>query len=259
MNNIFSLRRFSLLFNKHTTENYKTYLLSVLVLIGLLAVFLGLASYFGHGFISVNIQYAIFVCFFVGTGAIFTTSIFSDLGEQKKSISILTLPVSHFEKYLVAWIYSYLIFQGVFLMSFYGIDYLILTFGAPSNGFKNEMLNVITGQSKFRFVFYIFTTIHSFAFLGAIFFEKLHFIKTASIVLISLVILILINQPIVKAIFDVEVNKAVPFVNVNIVEGQRSYIIEPLATVKPIIFWLYCVFIASLWGAAYFKLKEKEV
>ena len=44
------------------------------------------------------------VILFIGT--IFTSTIFADLGDDKKAPGTLTLPATHFEKYLVAWLYS---------------------------------------------------------------------------------------------------------------------------------------------------------
>ena len=51
MNQTFNLNRFAALFKKHTVENYKTYLMSVGVLAGLLILFMGIASYSNGGYL----------------------------------------------------------------------------------------------------------------------------------------------------------------------------------------------------------------
>lgn len=259
MNNIFSLRRFSLLFNKHTTEYYKTYLLSVAVLLGLLAAALGFSSYVSGGVIHEKVQIAIFWFFMLGVGSIFTSMVFSDFGDKRKSISMLTLPVSHFEKYLVAWLYSFVIFQLIFVLSFYAVDYLILLIGNSGKNQGLKIINVFSSEQDYAFVFLFYAIFHSLAFLGGIFFEKIHFIKTAFVVLLLCLLAVLINQPIADALFDVKLAKVVPFVSLGIEEGGRYYLVRPLPSIEPVMFGLSLSCIALLWIGAYFKLKEKEV
>ncbi|AOM78291.1 hypothetical protein [Pedobacter steynii] len=259
MNNIFNFRRFSLLFSKHTREYYKTYLLSVAVLFGLLTAALGFLCYVSGGAIQIKTQFSIFFLFLLGAGSVFTSLVFSDFGDSRKSIAMLTLPVSHFEKYLVAWIYSFVIFQLVFLLSFYAVDFLVLTLGSSGKGEELKIMNVFSADGEHLFVFQLYMIVHSMAFLGAIFFEKIHFIKTAFVVLILSLVLILINQPMVHALFDVKLQKIVPFVNLGIEEAGRYYIINPLPSVKPLMLGLSLTFAVLLWIGAYFKLKEKEV
>ena len=259
MNNTFSFRRFSLLFNKHTTEYYKTYLLSIAVLLGLLAVVLGFASYVSGGPINKEIQFEIFFFFLLAAGSIFTSMIFSDFGDKRKSISMLTLPVSHFEKYLVAWLYSFVIFQVIFLLSFYAVDYIVLMIGNSGKSKGLNIMNVFSAERDSMFTFLFYAIFHSLAFLGAIFFEKIHFIKTAFVVLLLCLLIFLINNPIANALFDVKLEKIVPFASLGIEEGGRYYLIRPLPSIEPVMFGLSLSCIALLWIGAYFKLKEKEV
>ncbi|WP_342329101.1 hypothetical protein [Pedobacter sp. FW305-3-2-15-E-R2A2] len=259
MNNTFSFRRFSLLFSKHTTEYYKTYLLSVAVLLGLLAAILGFSSYVSGGPIHEKAQLAIFWVFLLSAGSIFTSMVFSDFGDKRKSISMLTLPVSHFEKYLVAWLYSFVIFQLIFLVSFYAVDYLVLLIGNSGESQGLKIMNVFSAEEDYKLVFLFYAILHSLAFLGAIFFEKIHFIKTAFVVLLLCLLAVLVNQPIADALFDVKLEKVVPFVSIGIQEGGHYYQISPLPSIEPVMFGLSLACIGLLWIGAYFKLKEKEV
>lgn len=259
MNNTFSFRRFSLLFSKHTIEYYKTYLLSVAVLLGLLTAILGFSSYVSGGPIHPEVQLAIFWVFLLGAGSIFTSMVFSDFGDKRKSISILTLPVSHFEKYLVAWLYSFVIFQLIFLLSFYAVDFIVLLIGNSGKSQGLKIMNVFSLEENYKLVFLFYAILHSLAFLGAIFFEKIHFIKTAFVVLLLCLLAFLINQPIADALFDAKLEKVVPFVSLGIQEGGRYYLIRPLPSVEPVMFGLSLTCVALLWIGAYFKLKEKEV
>lgn len=259
MNNTFSFRRFSLLFSKHTTEYYKTYLLSAAVLFFLLTLGLGFACYKSGGTIAEKGQFVVFLFVFLGAGSIFTSMIFVDFGDKRKSISMLTLPVSHFEKYLLAWLYSFVVFQLVFLLSFYTVDFLVLTIGKSWRDQEFKMLDVFSARGEYRFVFLFYMVFHSLAFLGAIFFEKTHFIKTAFVVFLLSVLMFLVNQPIVTALFDVKLEKIAPFVGLGIIEGGRYYEVNPLPSIGPVMLSLSFTIVVLLWIGAYFKLKEKEV
>src|SRR5688572_12726562 len=118
MNQTFNLKRFSLLFIKHTTDNYKTYLMAFSVLLGVLFLSMGFVAYMSKD-LSVRTQIPFFIFVFLIAGSIFTSIIFSDFGNKKKAIAILTLPVSNFEKYLIGWIYSFIIFQFLYIPAFY--------------------------------------------------------------------------------------------------------------------------------------------
>ncbi|MGY0041531.1 ABC transporter ATP-binding protein [Pedobacter sp. NJ-S-72] len=99
MNNIFSFQRFFKLLSKHTREQYKTYLISTAVLIGILSLMLGFTAYLSGGELGVRAQIAYFYIFLFLSGTIFTSMVFTDLSDKKKSIPALTLPVSNFERF----------------------------------------------------------------------------------------------------------------------------------------------------------------
>ncbi|WP_316745666.1 hypothetical protein [Pedobacter gandavensis] len=259
MNNIFNLSRFLQLFVKHTQEYYKTYLLSVGVIVALLATTLGYVSYLSSGNLGIKSQFTIFFCFFIGAGSIFTSMIFSDLGNSRKSIATLMLPASHFEKYLVAWIYSFLIYQLIFVLSFYAVDLLVLTVQNSGTDKKMEVLNLQTPGLTYGMALITFAVLHSLAFLGAVFFEKLHFIKTAFTVAVICLFFILINQPLASAILGIKLEKVVPLVNATLREADVRYSLEAQSSIKPIMIGMTYTIVLILWIGAYFKLKEKQV
>src|SRR5580704_16189810 len=122
MNEVFSFRRFSRLFVKHTAEHYRIYLMSI----GLLAGVLLLAGSFLFFVIpdppDPGFQEASYIMLLFLAGGIFTSTVFSDFGEKNKAIPALTLPATTFEKYLVGWLYSY----PIFLVIYTGVFYLTL-------------------------------------------------------------------------------------------------------------------------------------
>src|SRR4051794_28226809 len=104
MSNTFDIKRFGMLFKKHTLEHGKTYLLSAGVLTGIMFLTLGFMSYSSNGHLRINEQIPVFVFLSIIAGGIFTSIVFTELGDKSKAIPTLMLPASHFEKYLVAWL-----------------------------------------------------------------------------------------------------------------------------------------------------------
>jgi hypothetical protein len=256
MNNTFNLSRFGKLFIKHTVEHYKSYLMSLTVLIGVMILGGSFLVYMMDAPIDRGFQSAIFVMILLLAGTIFTSTIFADFGDKKKAVASLTLPASHFEKYLVAWLYSYLLFVIVYTAGFY----LVTLFAVNIKhfpGHPGELINIF--QKPLIEMFLLYAFLHSVAFLGAIFFETLHFIKTAFLFFIFLAILIVFNRILLGTLLGRKVEVTIPFGNlrfidngyttdINITQQQYSYLLI-FITALAVIFWV----------AAYYRLKEKQV
>ena len=259
MNNTFNFSRFALLFKKQLVEQGSTYLMSTAVLLGILTIILGFSTYSNDGYISEKTQLAFMVTALFFSGVIFTSMIFSDLGDKKKAIPMLTLPVSHLEKYLVGWLYSFIFFLLIFFTCFYTVDALTVYVGNMHVVHKNEVLNLFSKELKPYYVIPIFALLHSAAFLGAIFFERLHLIKTAFSTLVFVFVIFILNQPLLKMIFKPEIRTAVPFANVGVVDGDHVWYIDSTKDSMHILGIVLILLTVVLWTSAYFKLKEKEV
>jgi len=260
MDNIFNMQRFLKLLSKQTKENYKTYLLSLAVMAGILSILLGLVVYGNHGRLDVRVQSAFFINFLLFSGAIFTSMIFSDLGDKKKAIPVLTLPVSNFERFLVGWVYSFVIFQVVFIICFYTIDFILISIGNADPLIKNSLVGFNSETTELKIAFTVYTAIHAISFLGAVYFERLHFIKTAFVFFIFVIAIVLINQPFTRLLFDnLEGVKGIPFVGVNVQSKTDAYMINPDDGANMITGFMAIAVTFLLWTAAFFKLKEKQV
>lgn len=259
MNNIFSLRRFSQLFIKHSQEYFKTYLLSVIVLLGVSATVLGFISYSSGGNLGVKSQHVLFYFLMIGAGSIFTSMIFSDLGNSRKTIAMMTLPASHFEKYLVAWLYSFVIYQLIFVLCFYAVDIVVLNLQNSGNTGEMALLDLKNPATSYSLPLIAFSLLHSMTFLGAVFFEKLHFVKTASLVSLICLLLILINNSLANAVLGLDLDKVVPLGEARIKEGTQYFNIQAQSSIRPIIQGMAYTFVLILWIGTYFKLKEKQV
>lgn len=257
MNNVFNPKRFGRLLIKHTIEHYKSYLMSLGVLIGVLSLGIGFFTYINNDEpMNMPMQTGVFAIVLLLGGTMFTSTIFADIGDNKKSVSALTLPASHFEKYLVGWLYSYVLFQLVFLAVYPAILTVILnTRQWPA---RFEIFDVFH-HPVLPWILMCYATLHAGAMCGAIFFKKLHFIKTAFVFFIGLMILSLINKSLIEAALGRDIISAVPFAFINFSEGHNNYSISPPANTDSFFYCLTISLALILWSAAYFRLTEKQV
>lgn len=262
MNEIFNLKRFGRLFYKHTTEHYKSYLMSVTVLTCILI----LGGSFMVFMLDVRMEQSLqllllgWVILFIGT--IFTSTIFADLGDNKKAPGTLTLPATHFEKYLVAWLYSFV----VFLVASIGCFYLVMLFLLHARHFSGPPIEIFSlfysvpglGGNVMFIILILYSLFHSIAFLGAICFKKLHFIKTALLFFIMMAILIIGNNMAMHYMIHRDIIQVVPFTSVAFMEKGKYFTVnaEDFAWTGQLVY-ISMAFI--LWTAAYFRLKEKQV
>ena len=278
MNNFFSIQRFSMLLNKYHKDQLKTNLLSMAVVLALAGVLLGLSAYsHRQGIIDTKIQEAVFSFFLFMGVLIYTSRVFTELGNKKKAIQVLLLPASHFEKFLVAWVSSYLIFPLVFTMCYLAVDLLVLNIANSLSGRDNHLFTLFGEDTKVLTIMLSYTTMHALAFLGAIFFNRMHLVKTGLVTFIFCIFLFLVNKPIVSLIFKNDASVSVPFAAVSLqnggsivaVSGSDKQIDELKSkNVKGVFFNVHSIqvvrsmiFTAAflLWATAYFKLKEKQV
>ncbi|HTE02032.1 MAG TPA: hypothetical protein VK668_22240 [Mucilaginibacter sp.] len=258
MNNTFNITRFGRLFVKHTAEHYKNYLMSLTVLMGVLVLGGSFLVYLMPGPLDVGVQSVLFVLILLLAGTMFTSTIFADYGDKNKAITSLTLPASHLEKFLVAWVYSYLLFQVIFTGSYY-LVLLFLINVKHFPGQTSEMFNVFDNQGGGILIYLVFALLHSIAFFGAIFFKKLHFIKTAFVFFISIAVLIIINKIMLGILLGKEVMATPPFGDARLIENGKVSDIYLDHQDSSIVLWLMAVLVPIFWVAAYFRLKEKQV
>ena len=258
MNNIFDLRRFFMLFKKHTYEKGKEYLLSILTITVILLVGLGYTAYSTLTGLAEDIQAVIFIITLLLSGIIFTSMVFLDLSDKRKATTYLTLPASHVEKYLVNWLFSYLIFQIIFTAIFYIATYLVISLGINEVGVGNKVFNIFNTESKVYGVFYVYLIAHSIMFYGAIFFNKKHFIKTVFSLFLIGVSLTFLNKLVLSMMIVPKVYTMPPFTYLRFMEEQKYYSIE-IEPSEIFTYTLIALIVGLLWISAFYRLKEKEV
>jgi hypothetical protein len=262
MNEIFNLKRFGRLFYKHTTEHYKSYLMLITVLTCVLLLGGSFMVFLLDVHMELSLQLVLLGWVILFTGTIFTSTIFADLGDNKKALGTLTLPATHFEKYLVAWLYSFVIFLVVSISCFY----LVMLFLLHAKHFSGPQLEIFNlfyhlpgfGGNVAFIILILYSLFHSIVFLGAIYFKKLHFVKTALLFFIVIAILITFNNIAMAYMIRREIIQVVPFTSVGFIEKGKYFAVntENFGWTGQLV---YIVMAFILWTAAYFRLKEKQV
>ena len=256
MNKLFNLKRFTRLMVKHTAEHYKSYLMSLIVLIGVMILGGSFLVYMIPGSMDTGMQSMLFGTILLLAGTIFTSTIFSDFGDKTKSIVALSLPATHFEKYFLAWVYSFVFFLLIYTGSFYLILVFLLNL-KPVPGHPVEIYNVFNSQLGYLMII-LFALLHSIAFYGAIFYKKLHFIKTAFVFFICFALLILINRIFLDLLLQKRVEPSMPFGNIRLIENAKEISVNLAQSAHDPVLWIMIAVTLLFWSATYFRLKEKQ-
>lgn len=257
MNNTFSLQRFIWLFNRYTKENYKLYLVNTLVMAGMLVIVMGYFAYFKE--LSVSLQERLFMFFLLISGINVSNVSFADLWEKNRAISVLTLPVSSLEQFLVRWIYSFVIFQLLFIACFYVVDMTILSLVNRNAASTIPLINLSSSKWFFYYVFLGSALFHSVNFLGSVAFRKLNGVFATLLFLSVLIAVVVFNQGFVHFLFGNNADVELPFTSIFVQEGLSSYDLEDKVLMKTVVPFVLIASTFCLWVAAYFKLKEKQV
>ena len=258
MNNLFNLKRFLMLNKKHLFEKGKEYLLSVLSLTIILIGILAYIAYQNESGLEEGVQKIVFITAFILSGIIFTSMVFSDLGNKRKATIYLMLPASHLEKYLIPWVFSYLIFQLVFTAVFYLAASIVLNLGINEIGNENTVFNIFDHKNKVYQVFYVYLLAHSFMFYGAVYFRKKHLISTIFSLFLIGVLLSFFNKLLLSLMIKSEILMSPPFTNLRFVENFNRYYLE-VEKSSGFVITLLALITAILWISAFYRLKEKEV
>ncbi len=257
MNDIFSLSRFGALMRKELAEHYKGYLMAMALLAGAIALWVGVSNALLEKPMETDMQYVIFCIFYLGTGILFTSSIFREIGEKKSTTAILMLPASHFEKFITKWIFSFVFFQLAFVALFYLVMAPMVNTG-NFHGHKAILVDVFS-RKDLKYIVFIYAIGHSVALWGAIFFRKLHFIKTGFVALTFLLVLATINHFLLTALIGKRMTSVELFGGVRFMDaGNMRYVQLNHGNLSQAAL-LGCTLILLFWLAAYYRLKEKQV
>jgi hypothetical protein len=230
--------------------------MSIVVLLGIMVLGGAFLVFLVDMPIDEPIQSVFFMAILLLAGTIFTSTSFAALGDHRKAIPWLTLPATHFEKYLVAWLYTVLIFLLVYTALFYGVVAIAINI-RTFPGHKPRMLNIF--QPPIIWIFPLYTFLHGIAFLGAIYFKRIHFIKTAFAFFIFFAVLVFFNHVTLDLLLDKPVAAAPPFGGVRLYNNGSYQDLSIARHVQDnIMFGLLTGLTVTFWVAAFYRLKEKQ-
>jgi hypothetical protein len=259
MSQFFSFSRFLRLFSKHTAEYGGGYLLATGVLIGGVALVLGFLALMATGPLVPDMQGVIFVMGLLAAGAFFTSTVFAPLGDKRQATASLMLPASHWEKYLVGWLYAVPLFLAVYIGCFFLVDALVLQVEGRF-GPQAPLIELFSNETHLYFSLVVYLVVSAVFLWGSVFFVKQHFVRTAFAILVTAVVLALLNIPLVQALVGREVSSVVPMGGMSFQEGQEWYSVN-LSPMQNS--WFTEVLLGGLlllgWVGAYVRLTEKEV
>ncbi len=257
MNTQFNISRFVKLIKKHTAEHYKTYLMSLIVLIGVLTLGGGFFIYIVPNELTLELQTSMFVIILMVASTIFACNAFADFGDKNKATAALILPASHLEKYLFAWLFSFLVFLLIYTGTFYCIIAFLLGLSYQP-GKKTELFTPFNRGMALQMLV-LFAFLHSIAFYGSIRFKKLHFIKTGFCFFIGSAALMVFNTILLGLLTGRVIREGTPFANLRfLVNGKEIRIRLPQHRGDDVL-WIAVAVALIFWTAAYYRLKEKQV
>lgn len=271
-NNIFDRSRFISFLMKDLMENWKSNLLRVVSMYGLIVLIFFFNNYFTfENYSPANLYVAnqvesfgmvLFMWCLWGFGCVSASLTFERMKSKTGKISMLMTPVTSFEKYLVRWFLMTILFLVVFLLVYKLADYTRVLFFSllypdidiikPISllhlvGDSNEYWSLFTTNSKFLCMVSGYLLFQSFFVLGSAFWPKNAFLKTFATLLIILFIYVstamLVNGKIM-----------------NNQSGELGYLMSFSGDQIILGVTIFSFALALMnWVIAYFRFKESEV
>src|SRR4051812_8111584 len=201
-NNILSANRFGAYFKKHLVDNYRFYLLSLIVLTGILLLALLFVLFTG---ININSYSDLLPSYLIGlylAGLLFTSKSFNELGNKPQGIDYLLLPASHLEKFLT----TLLITTIGFLIVYHAAFFLAVKAFDILNSIRrgHRLVNDIAEYTKldpWYYYYYGCMISQALILLGTVYFHKYSLIKTTFSFIVFGIFLFLLNAVFTAIIF----------------------------------------------------------
>lgn len=263
MSDLFNIKRFGWLFKKTLLERpaqlWGLTSLTLVVVLLMYAVFNYVAGW-------EVAQTGSFMIGFAGGGSFLAFSVFNYFSSNASGSSYLTLPASHFEKWLCAVLITGVIFTTIFLIFFRIIDITFVSIYHKSLNPKDpfythlyESVHVFPFNSYIALqVYKMFANFTTAMLVGTLYFNKSAFIKVALIVCGLFVGGYFLNTVMANGLFD-NIDKALPFHAVFIPVGKEFGKVElPAYASKAVHFSFLYIIPAILLLTAYVRLREKE-
>ena len=263
MNDTFNMKRFGCLFKKTVLERPAQLLgMTGLTLIVVLLMY-AILKYLAPWDVAQN---GSFIIGLAGGGSFLASFVFNYFSSNAAGSSYLTLPASHFEKWLCAVLISVVLFTAIFLVFYRVIDTAFVTLYRNSLDSKSpfykesyEAVNIFPYNGFVAAQSYkMFADFTGAMLIGSLYFNKAALIKVALIVCGLIIGGYFLNSFMAHMLFN-NIDKALPFNGVFIAAGKESGKVElPSYASKAVNFCFLYIIPVILLVAAYVRLREKE-
>ena len=247
MNDVFNLKRFTLLLKEQSSKNLKLFLMgTVLVFAVLFAINLIVLISSGFQIIKFDDRLGIYAVSIFPAAFLLSSTWFTYLSKRAPETGNLLLPVSAFERILVAFIINVIVFSLIYFLIVLSIEIILFQ--------HFEILYYFTHFFKYHLFYSSLFLFQSFFLFGSLIFKKAATIKTGFAIFICFIILQLINNLVMSIVFRNvhNINYSMMFFN------NEAFLITPL-NIRLILLWIIYTGVPLMWVASYFKLKEKQV
>jgi hypothetical protein len=277
---LFSLSRWTLLVSKQWAENRKPYLLSLLGIAGLLAVWFSFILLMDKS-TPMNVIYQ-YMTYFFGlyiTGSLYASTVFAELGSKRDGIGFLALPASHLEKLLCALLFGILLIFAAYTVIFYAVDIPLvrianrLIASTPRN-YPNtnirvpamHVYNVFTGdngpgiEKEMHLFLFAFFSVQSTFLLGSVYFPRLSFIKMVVVLAVGFLAIMTIQANLIHPLLPSGwYNGWTSWFSRDAAGNIDKFVVLPDFAEKAVILLVQLAPPVLLWIVTWFRLKEKQV
>ncbi|WP_029906816.1 hypothetical protein [Prevotella sp. 10(H)] len=274
MNDTFNIKRFCLLLQKDIQESWKKYMMRVLTIFGVLAIFLTWDSYMALGQAVengripeyLNRELLTFVSlFFFIFGCISASLSMEPINSKTKRLSYLMNPSSSFEKFFSRWLIFTIGYIVAYVVLFFMADavrVLICSVMFPSLDVAFIDLNKLIGDKDYNHVFNdslkfaqlvcVFFFFQSLFILGSTFWPKNAFIKSFSAGTIVFIAFLFICWITISIVFKDGMEGFGNALNNGSFRGNSG-------DKEKGVMYIFAFFALVNWIIAFFRFKESEV
>jgi hypothetical protein len=208
-------------------------------------------------------------------GSAYAASFYKLFGNTARSIQFINLPASAFEKFLLGFIFTQIIYLLCYVTLFSQIDqfmcYLYNTrvsipewikASGDISDFKATPLNLTGDPEQYQFLI-LFAIISCAMYLGSVSFNKNAFIKTLTLLIIYFFLMMFLNSTMLKWMVDEEIMPHGKFVNDSFRIDQNmtpvGVVVLPDNWSSLLNYYIPVGILLLCWMATYYKFKEKQV
>ena len=263
MNNTFNIKRFGLLFKKTIAER-PAQTIGVTVLLLLLSFILYVVAKKLSGFGTA--QNLTFIWGLSGGGFFLASFVFGYFSNNASGSSYLTLPVSYLEKWVCSILITGVLFPFIFLVFYHIMDVSFVaayhnSLDPTSVFYKQQYEGVYTFDLNGIIAWKVypgFLMLTGSMLTGALYFNKISFIKTGITICIVIFIIVGLNWMIANLLFD-NVNDAGAYDHVTLAVGKEEGTLILPSNIESFFHYSFAFVVpAILWILPLSRLREKE-